>query len=66
MNELTEKQLNEKVKILCYGRIERMKRSEALELYLQGMACCDGSERERYTTIYWQLLQGWKTCSDQL
>lgn len=54
------------VRVICYSHVERMERKEALEKYLEGMMMCDGSERERYASIYSQLKAGWKTCSDKL
>lgn len=66
MKQLTKKQLNEKVKITCYRQTETMTRREAIEEYYEGMMYCDGSEAERYTTIYWQLMEGWMECSDEI
>lgn len=52
------------VTITCYGTTKRMSRNKAIKFYLEGMQCCEGSERERYTNIYLQLLDGCKECSD--
>ena len=54
------------VTIICYRKKERMERKEALAKYLEGMMCCDGSERDRYTNIYCQLIEGRTLCSDEL
>jgi len=66
--QLTEKQMNEKVTIICYRKKETMKRKDAIDFYLEGMMSCDpgSSECGRYTTIYCQLMEGNKQCSDQL
>lgn len=64
MKGLTKKQMNEKVKVTCYGQTEVMTRKEAIDEYYEGMLCCDGSEAERYTTIYCQLMEGCMECSD--
>jgi hypothetical protein len=43
-----------------------MTRKEALDKYLEGMTVCDGSEADRYRSIYCQLMAGYKTVSDKL
>lgn len=65
MKALTKKQLNEKVKITCYRQTETMVRKKAIDEYYEGMVCCDGSEAERYTRIYCQLMEGRMECSDE-
>lgn len=52
------------VTIVCYGQEEKMTRKKALEKYFNGMMCCEGSERDRYTDIYIQLKQGNMVVSD--
>jgi hypothetical protein len=52
------------VVIECYGQIETMERQKAIEKYYEGMVCCEGSERDRYVTIYEKLMNGEKICSD--
>jgi len=52
------------VTVTCYGKTEKMTRREALSEYLEGMRCCEGSEAERYETIYFQLLDGAMEASD--
>ena len=37
---------------------------EAIKEYLEGMSCCEGAERERYTNIYLQLIEGCTKCED--
>ena len=56
--------INDEVVIVCYGKTEKMSRRDAMIKYHEGMVCCDGSERERYTNIFLELLEGRKVCSD--
>ena len=53
------------VKVTCYGE-EKVwdSRAEAIAFYLEGMTACEGSERDRYTNIYLQLLEGCTECED--
>lgn len=64
MKRFTKKQLQEKVKVTCYNQTETMTRGEAIDEYYEGMMCCDGSERERYTKIYYELMEGYTEVSD--
>lgn len=57
-------QLDDIVTITCYNKTEKMKRRDAIKLYADGMACCEGSERDRYTEIYMQLIAGKMECYD--
>ena len=57
--------MNEKVWITCYRKKEEMTRKEAIDKYYEGMMYCDGSERERYTRIYCQLMEGFRQVSDE-
>ena len=53
------------VKITCYGETKIWDdRQEAIKEYLEGMSCCEGAERERYTNIYLQLIDGCTECED--
>lgn len=53
------------VKITCYGQTKVWDdRQEAIKEFLEGMACCEGSERDRYTNIYLQLIEGCTECED--
>lgn len=54
------------VTITCYGREETLSRSAAIKKYKEGMRCCEGSERERYTNIYLQLIEGKTKCTDNV
>lgn len=54
--------------IICYGKAKTYKESRRKALikeFLEGMMCCDGSERDRYTNIYLDLIEGKKVCSDE-
>ena len=51
---------------ICYGRRELWRsRKEAADFFLEGMASTEGSECERYATIYTKLILGYKVCSDE-
>lgn len=66
MNGLTLSKMNEKVKVTCYRKTEIMTRREAMQFYYEGMQCSEGSEHERYETIFFQLLEGHMECSDEI
>lgn len=54
------------VKIICYGKEEVWdSRKEAADFYLRAIAGSEGSECERYTKIYVELLSGMEVCSDE-
>ena len=51
---------------VCYGQRELWKsRKEAADFFLEGMTSTEGSECERYSTIYTKLILGYKVCSDE-
>ena len=50
--------LNDTVKVTCYGDTEVMKRGEALSFYRECAAGSDGSEQQRYFNIILELEQG--------
>ena len=52
-------------KITCYGKTEYAERKKAISFYLDCMRHSEGSERDRYTNIYIQLLDGLDECSDE-
>lgn len=56
--------LDDIVTITCYNQTEEMVRRDAIKFYADGMAYCDGSERDRYTNIYLQLMGGDMVCHD--
>jgi len=58
--------LDEQVKIKCYGVYEEMTRRDALEHYFEMMKGSEGSEHERYESIFFQLLLGQGYCTDDL
>lgn len=58
--------MKQQVTITCYGETETMTRKKALEKYFEGMLYCDGSEQERYTTIYLQLMEGLTNVTDEI
>lgn len=66
MSGLALNKLNEQVTVTCYNQTEKKTRREALEKYYEGMKCSDGSEHERYETIFFQLLEGYMECSDEI
>ena len=53
------------VTTVCYGE-KRVwdSRKEAADFFLQAIAGTEGSECERYTTIYTKLVSGLEVCSD--
>jgi hypothetical protein len=54
------------VTITCYNKTRKLTRRSALKYFMQGMQCSDGSEHDRYETIFFQLLEGNMVCSDRL
>jgi len=55
---------NDVVQVRCYNSTEYMFRPSALEFYKTAMIHSEGSERERYTTIYTRLGLGQREVSD--
>lgn len=54
--------------ITCYGKTKKYPESQWKKMtayYLEGMACCEGSEQERNTHIYLDLPAGLERCTDQ-
>ena len=53
------------VTTICYGE-ERIwdKRSEAEHFFFEGMMSSEGSEQQRYTTVYMKLRAGEEVCTD--
>lgn len=52
------------VKVTCYGQTKTWERKDAIEFFLEGMRWCEGAERDRYTNIYLQLIDGAKEAFD--
>lgn len=57
----------EEVVTICYGKKETWEsRAKAKAFFLEAMAGSEGSEHQRYETIYHQLCVGMKECSDEV
>lgn len=57
---------NKPVKTKCYGEIQVWdNREEAVDFFLEAMMNSEGSEHERYSAIYIQLMNGLDFCSDE-
>lgn len=54
------------VTVTCYGKSEIMDREYAIAFYLDCMRNSEGAERDRYTNIYLQLLDGAKEATDEM
>ncbi len=55
----------DRVTTICYGQKKEWDdRWEAVDFFKEGAMACDGSEKDRYTTILLKLLAGETTCSD--
>lgn len=57
--------LDDVVTIICYNKKERKTRRDAIEEFSEAMAYCEGSERDRYTNIFMQLMAGRMECDDR-
>lgn len=56
----------ETVKTICYGKEDVWdSRKEAADFFLRAIAGSEGSECERYTKIYTELLMGKPVCTDE-
>jgi hypothetical protein len=54
------------VKTICYGEEQVWdKREDAVAFFLQAMAASEGSEQQRYVSIYTKLFEGLDVCSDE-
>ena len=54
------------VRITCYGQTEVWDdRKEATDFFLEAIAGSDGSECDRYSKIYAELMSGKTECSDE-
>lgn len=54
--------------ITLYGTTETYPESERkkmMEQMLEGMVCCEGCERDRYTNVYIDLLDGCEHAHDE-
>lgn len=54
-----------KIKIVCYNQVEFWSsRKKALEFYRKACRACEGSERDRYLNIVWDLEDKKPICHD--
>ena len=54
------------VTTVCYGEKKVWdSRKEAMDFFYEGMLCCEGSERDRYTNIYCKLADGARYATDE-
>ena len=54
------------VKTICYGKEDIWdSRKEAADFFLKAMMGSEGSEQERYTKIYTELMLGMEVCTDE-
>lgn len=56
--------MEDMVEITCYGTTKKMARQKAMNEYWQGVIACEGSERDRYLSIYEGLRNGYKKVDD--
>ena len=66
MKALAKNRLDEHVKITCYNKTKVYTRREGLTFYYDCMINSEGAEHERYETIFFQLMEGFMECSDQI
>lgn len=53
------------VYVLCYNSLQKWSdKKKAMDFYRTGMACSDGSEKERYAEVYCQLNEGYDCVDD--
>lgn len=68
MLKISEMAMNQKksVKTKCYGEVKDWdSREKAKNFFLEAMMNSYGSEHDRYSAIYIQLVNGWFFCSDE-
>ena len=57
---------NNPVKTKCYGKVDVWEsREESKDYFLEAMMNSDGSEHDRYLSIYIQLINGLDFCTDE-
>ena len=56
--------MTDKVKVTCYGTTKEYTRGQALKEFREAMRCSEGSERDRYCNIVWDLEDGKMECKD--
>lgn len=53
------------VTTVCYGKVEKWDdRAEAARSFLNAMMNSEGSERERYSNVYFGIIRGRDYCTD--
>ena len=56
----------DKVTTICYGQAREWdNRWDAIDFFMEGALACDGSEKDRYTTILLKLMAGETICPDE-
>ena len=54
------------VTVICYDESKVWdSRADAIKFYLEGMTACEGAERNRYTNVYLDLIEGLDICRDK-
>jgi len=53
------------VKITCYGKTEMMERDKAIKFYRECADWSEGSERERYVNVLFDLMDGLSEAKDE-
>lgn len=54
------------ITVVCYNSVEYWKsKKRALAFYLQGMRCCEGCEKNRYSNIVLDIQDGCNICCDE-
>ena len=57
---------NDPVVTVCYGQEKKWDhRRDAQKFFFEGIAASEGSEKERYLTIYSKLAKGETYCTDE-
>ena len=57
---------NKSVNTKCYGKVDVWEsREEAKDFFFEAMMNSEGSEHDRYSAIYIQLMNGLDFCSDE-
>lgn len=55
------------VVVTVYGEKKIFKsRKAAMDFFREGILCCDGAERDRYVSIYFQLEAGATEATDEI
>ena len=57
--------MKDMVEVTCYGTTKLYERQQAIREFRIAMQVCEGSEKERYTNIYCELVRGKKVVCDE-